>query len=85
MRWRGNLRFRDYHGSAAGHYYRPRVVAFRRPRAPELWVKRFGLATGFSSFVFDLEYMFYFPVNLEAHQLAGWPFARVVRLALLAE
>ena len=36
-------------------------------------------------FVVDPEFMLYFPVILEAHQLAGWPFARVVRLALLAE
>ena len=33
----------------------------------------------------DPEYVLYFPVNLEAHQLAGRPFARVDRLALLAE
>ena len=64
---------------------RPLAAAFRRTLAPELWTKRFGLATGFSTFVFDPEDMLYFPVNLEAHQLAGWPFARGVRLALLAE
>ena len=36
-------------------------------------------------FVVDSEGLLYFPVILEAHQLAGWPFARVDRLALLAE